>query len=232
MKLAIMQPYFMPYLGYWQLMNAVDQYVVYDDVNFINRGWIHRNRILMNGCAHDIHIPLSKVSQNKKINEITLLDEEKPRQKLLRTIAQSNARAPRFSEAFPVIREIILFPEKNLSGFLYHQHQVLSAYMGMTTNLLLSSALEKDNSLKGKDKVLAICELLGADVYLNSAGGQELYSKEEFAAHGIELRFLQMNDIRYAQFRNDPVPGLSIIDVMMFNSGEEIRQLLAQYTLI
>lgn len=232
MKLAIMQPYFMPYLGYWQVMNLVDRYVVYDDVNYIKGGWINRNRILVNGAAQYINLLLSGASPNKKINEIELLGDARKTEKLLSTIEMCYAKAPCYKDAFPVIEGIIREKEKNLGRFLYLQHQRIADYLGLETKLILSSSMEKDNSLKGVDKVLSICRQLDANTYINSIGGRHLYTKEQFAQYGMDMFFLEMGDVRYQQFKNDFVPALSIIDVMMFNSRNEIKRMLGQYELI
>lgn len=232
MKLAIMQPYFMPYLGYWQVMNLADQYVVYDDVNYINRGWINRNRILANGVPHYVNIPLRKASQNKKINEIELAFEQKTREKVLRTISLSYSKAPYYNEVYPIIERTIQSAENNLGCFLYEQLQTVRDYLGIETELLLSSELNKDNSLKGEDKILSICELLHAKTYINAIGGMKLYEKEKFRQHGIDLRFLRMDEIEYRQFGEDFVPNLSVIDVVMFNTKEQIKDMLSKYTLL
>ena len=234
MRIGIMQPYFFPYLGYWQLMNAVDRYVVYDDVNFIKGGRINRNSILMNGAAHPINLPLLGASPNKHINEVQVNPDPVARGKLLRTIEQSYARAPYYADAMPVIAAALECPEEDLGKFLYSSFRTVGAYLGIGTELILSSEMQKDCSLKGKDKVLHICGLLGADEYFNSISGVPLYEpyRAEFEAAGIELKFPKMRPVEYPQFKNEFVPNLSIIDVMMFNSREECRRLLEEYDII
>ena len=233
MKLGIMQPYFLPYLGYWQLMNAVDTYVVYDDVNYINRGRINRNNILINNEAKLINIILIGASQNKHINDILVDGSEINQRKLISKIRLSYSKAPFYKDVIPIIEDIIMQNECNLAKFLLYSFKKISGYLGMTTSLILSSELNKDVSLKGKDKILDICKRLNADTYYNSIGGMELYDKEEFAQNGIELVFLKMDsDIEYKQFNDNFVPNLSILDVLMFNSKEECRHLLERYTLV
>lgn len=233
MKLGIMQPYFLPYLGYWQLMNAVDTYIVYDDVNYIKRGRINRNNILINGESKTINLILKEASQNKHINEIFIDNNEVQKRKLLSKIQMAYSKAPYFSVVFPMIEQIFLQYEENLAKYLYNSFQIIAGYLNIQTKIILSSSLNKDCSLKGKYKIVSICKLLGADEYYNSVGGMELYDKDEFAANGIKLSFLKMNDdIAYKQFNNKFVPYLSIIDVMMFNSQQECREMLKRYTLI
>lgn len=232
MKIGIMQPYFLPYIGYWQLLNAVDKYIIYDDVNYINRGWINRNRILLNSKDKMITLSLKEVSQNKLIKEIELLNNEKEREKLLKTISQSYKKAPFYDEVYPLIEEILNFKEINLGKFLENSIKKIIEYLEINTTILISSEIEKDNMLKGKNKILDICKNLGASEYYNAIGGQELYSYEEFNKEGIKLKFLKSGNIEYKQFKNEFIPNLSIIDVMMFNSKEKIKEFLNNYTLI
>lgn len=231
MIVAIMQPYFFPYLGYWQIMNAADRYVVYDDVNFIKGGRINRNAILMNGQAHNINVPLIGASPNKKINEITVNPDSILREKLVRSIEQSYTRAPYYDSVMPLLREAIRNEEETLGNYLFRTFLFVGSYLGIETEWILSSQMEKDCSLKGKDKVLQICKILGADTYYNSISGVPLYEpyRPLFEEAGIELKFPKMRAVHYPQFHNDFVPNLSIIDVMMFNSQEVCRRLLHEY---
>lgn len=232
MKTGIMQPYFFPYLGYWQLMNAVDLYVVYDDVNYINRGWINRNKILINKQPNYINLPLVGASQNKKINEITISSETRQKQKLLRSVEISYKKAPFFNDVYPLITNIISNNENILSLFLLNSFNVIAKYLELKTEFVLSSSIKKDNSLKGEDKILEMCRLLNSDEYYNAVGGMGLYNKNRFNKEGMNLLFLKMNEIKYKQFDNEFVPNLSIIDVLMFNSREETQRLLKEYELL
>lgn len=228
MKLAIMQPYFFPYIGYFQLIHAVDQFVVYDDVNFIKQGWIARNKILLNGDEFMISLQLNGASSYKHINEINVGGNA---EKLVKTIQQAYRKAPFFSECFPVFEGVLRSSEDNLGRFLFHLIRSVSQYLDIQTPLILSSELPKDCNLKGQDKVVHICEVLGAHTYFNVAGGKELYSKEFFREHGIELKFINSKPIIYKQFVDPFVPWLSIIDVMMFNPVGSIHNMLERYEL-
>lgn len=233
MKLGIMQPYFFPYLGYWQLMNAVDTYIVYDDVNYIKRGRINRNNILINGESKSINLTLKEVSQNKHINDILLDSSDVINRKLISKIVLAYSKAPYFEHVFPMVEKILLQDENNLAIYLFNSFKIIGEYLGIGTKIILSSEVRKDCTLKGKDKIISICKLLKADEYYNSVGGMHLYDKDEFYNNGIKLSFLKMDDnIVYKQFNNNFVANLSIIDVMMFNSQEECQQLLNKYTLI
>lgn len=234
MKVGIMQPYFFPYLGYWQLMNAVDRYVVYDDVNFIKGGRINRNAVLMNGSAHNINLILSGATPNKHINEIQVNTDPRIQAKLLRTLEMSYSKAPYYSQVSQLLQSVISRQEPNLARYLYDSFQIIGTYLGITTELLLSSELDKDSSLKAEKKVIAICKLLGATEYYNSVNGIPLYAphRDEFTQAGIKLCFPRMREISYPQFKNEFVPNLSIIDVMMFNSQDECRRLLTEYDIV
>ena len=232
MKIGIMQPYFFPYIGYWQLLNAVDKYVIYDDVNYIKGGWINRNRILINKEAKYFNVKLNGASPNKLINEVEISNDNIWQKKLLKTVEENYKKAPFFKEVFPIIEKIIENDEKNLAKYLEFSIKEICKYLDIKTELILSSDLKKDNSLKGKDKVIAICKELKGIEYYNAIGGQELYSFEEFKSNGIELKFLKTEEINYQQFSNEFVPYLSSLDVMMFNSKEKVKEFLNNYSLV
>jgi len=232
MKLGIMQPYFFPYIGYWQLINVADKYVIYDDVNFIKGGWINRNRILMNGEAKMINLRMNGASPNKLINEVEVVDDIVYNKKLLKTIENCYKKAPYFKDAFPIVEKIINSEEKNLAKYLEFSIRQICEYIPIDTEIIVSSTINKNNDLKGEDKILNICKILGVDEYYNAIGGQELYLYENFLLNGIKLKFLKTSNIEYKQFKNEFVPNLSIIDAMMFNSVEDIKKMLDQYELL
>lgn len=236
MKLGIMQPYFMPYIGYWQLMNAVDKYIIYDDVNYKKGSWVNRNRILNNDNAEGwiyLNLNLDHASPNKKFNEINVLRNEHFIKKQLRSVEGAYRKAPYFKEVFPLLEKIFKQDELVLSKYLKHSFETINSYLGIKTELIMSSDIEKNNDLKLEKKVIHICEIMKADQYYSAMGGWDLYTKEEFAEHGIEFIFLKAKDsIQYKQFDSKFVPWLSIIDVMMFNSVDEIQKMLNEYELL
>lgn len=232
MKLGIMQPYFVPYIGYWQLMNLVDQYVIYDDVNYIKGGWINRNRILVNGNPKYFNIPMLGATPNLLINQIKVDHNRAIIKKNLRSIEGAYKKAPYYESVYPMIEDILWCEENNIAKYIEHSFRIICEYLGIQTKLLVSSDLDKDSKLKGQDKVLAICHLLNATEYYNAIGGQDLYSFETFRAHGFELYFVKTQDIEYEQFGGNFQANLSIIDVMMFNDREKIKDYLELYTLI
>ena len=229
MRLGIMQPYFFPYLGYWQLLANVDKYVVYDDVTYIKGGWINRNNFLINGQKNLLTMQLEKASSYTLIKDIAIKDDFV---KFLKTIEMGYKKAPFFEDSFRLLKDICQCPDKKLGQFLFNSHIKICEYLGIDTELILSSSFEKHTELKGKDKVISICKQLGADEYINAIGGQELYDKKEFAENGIRLNFLQANLREYRQLKNEFVAGLSIIDIMMFNSKEEIKEMLNDFKLV
>lgn len=232
MKLGIMQPYFVPYIGYWQLMNLVDQYVIYDDVNYIKGGWINRNRILVNGVPKYFNVPMRGSSPNILINEVKVDHNKAIIRKNLRSIEGAYKKAPYYEIVYPMLEDILWCGEENLAKYIEYSFRVIAKYLEIKTELLVSSDLDKDNMLKGQDKVLAICQQLNATEYYNAIGGQELYSFEAFREHGIQLHFVKTQDILYDQFGDEFQPNLSIIDVMMFNPKNKLKEYLEAYTLI
>ena len=229
MKLGIMQPYFMPYIGYFQLMKAVDKYVVYDDVNYIKGGWANRNHILINGEKEMFTVTLQKASQNKLFNEIVIGDDFK---KLMKTLQMNYSRAINFDQTMVLMERIISFPNKQLAVFIANSFREILSYLSVETEILMSSEIPKDNSLRGKDKIIQICEILGADTYYNAVGGKNLYDQEELREHGITLNFVDSLPQVYSQLHTrEFVSGLSMVDVLMNNTKDEVNRLLDSFQL-
>jgi len=224
-----MQPYFFPYVGYFQLIRAVDLFVIYDDVTYIKQGWINRNRILLNNQAYMFTLNLIGASSFKLINQIKIGNNK---EKLLKTIEQAYVKAPHYKDVMPVLRDMFLNEETNLSRYLTYSILKVTQYLGTKTEIIISSEIDKQNELRGSEKVLHICQILNADTYINAIGGMELYSKENFRQEGIELLFIRSNPITYKQFHDEFIPWLSIIDVMMFNSKENIDVMLKDMELV
>lgn len=229
-SLGIMQPYIFPYLGYFQLLNAVDEYVIYDDVQYIKGGWINRNNIQVGGNKVLVTFPLAAASANKMINETQLCDDLG---KVEKTILMAYSRAPFFREASKVVKKIMAFNERNLAKFAANSICEIAAYLKIPTKILISSEIDRAKGADAQESVINICKKLGAGMYINAIGGKELYSKQDFEKVSIELKFLKPILNVYPQFPNrEFMPGLSIVDVLMFNSVEEIQRLLKDYELI
>lgn len=229
---AIMQPYFVPYLGYFQLIRAVDTFVIYDDVQFIKGGWINRNRVLIQSAPSYITIPLEKASPNKRIDELSISQALPWRTKMLATLRSAYGRTRHFAEVFPLVEEIVGFPENRLVEFVVHSLERLCLALGITAGFLKSSELNLGGDLTGEARVLEICKSLGARTYVNAIGGIELYSPVAFQDAGIILKFLNSEPPEYKQAANPHVPSLSIIDVLMFNGPARTRELLDCYELV
>ena len=232
MKLGIMQPYIFPYIGYFQLINAVDKFVIYDDVNFINKGWINRNRILNNGKDSLFTIPLKEASQNKLINEIDVNWDDAWKSKFIKTLEQCYKKAPFYSEILPIIEQTLSIDNKPVSKVIEHNLRLICNYLDIKTEIISSSAIYQNTHLKAQERILAICLQEKASQYVNPIGGLELYDKGFFEAKNIKLNFIKSNSIEYPQFKNEFVPWLSMIDVLMFNSKEKIKEFLDNYELI
>lgn len=227
-KIAIMQPYFLPYLGYFQLINAVDEFVVYDNIQFTKRGWIHRNRILQNEQPVYISLPLKKDSDYLDIDHRFLADNyEQQKSKILATIKGSYSKAPNFEKIYNLAQEILNFRNKNLFDFVFNSVKVICDYLKITTPLIKSSTIEIDHNLKSTYKVLEICKRLETDVYINPEGGKQLYNKEEFKNQNIELIFHNFKAKEYNQFQSYFLSHLSIIDTLMFCDISEVRHQIA-----
>lgn len=226
-----MQPYFFPYLGYFQLISAVDTFVIYDNIQYTKKGWINRNRFLQNGEPVYFTVPLKKASDYLDVCEReTAADFDG--KKVLNQIRMAYRKAPYFEDVYPLFEGCVLYEDRNLFRYIYHSVREIMSYLDIHTELVVSGELPEDSSLTGQDRVLDICRVCGASTYINPIGGTGLYDKETFAKHGIELKFHKMDDVIYSQFGDEFVPCLSILDVMMFNKKEDVQMLLTKYHLI
>lgn len=231
-RIGAMQPYLFPYLGYFQLISAADIFVLSDDLQYIDRGWINRNRILLDGKAKMITFPLKKDSHLAKIHERTLVDGfSSHASRALKTIFQAYSKAPCFKDVFPLVERLVNYPEKNLARYVENSIREICRYLRIETQLILSSDLQPDPELDAQDRLIWTVRKLNADMYINPIGGTALYSADYFERNGIGLKFHRMDDIPYRQFRNDFVPFLSIIDVIMFNDVPALQKLLTCYSL-
>lgn len=227
-----MQPYFLPYIGYFQLIRSVDVFVVYDDIKYTKKGWINRNRLLLNGRDDVFSLPLQKDSDRLNVCDRKLAQCFN-KNKLLAKIKGAYQTAPQFEEVFPLVEAIVGCTESNLFKFIFNSIKQVCIYLGIDTPLVVSSSLQIDQTLSGQDRVIQTCTQLNADAYINPIGGRDLYSREDFANRDIKLQFLQSRACSYRQFNHMFVPWLSILDVMMFNDTASIRRnFLDNYDLI
>jgi hypothetical protein len=217
-----MQPYFLPYIGYFQLIAAVDIFIVYDKIKYTKKGWINRNRMLLNGSDEMFSLPLRKDSDSLDVVQRELAANF-DRTKLLNQFKGAYSRAPQFDRTYPLLEQIVQYENTNLFCYIYHSIAKLCSHLGIKSKIIISSDLGIDQSLTGQDKVLALCKAVGGNTYINTIGGVELYSRDEFRSYGINLQFIKARPFEYLQFGATFVPWLSIVDVLMFNSLDAVR---------
>lgn len=214
MKLAVMQPYLFPYIGYFELVSKVDKFVFLDDVNFIKKGWINRNRLVVGGNPIFFTCPLQSVSQNKKISETQISQSENWSEKFKKTLYNSYGKATFFNDVYPIIERIVDNSKKSISLLAADSVIAISEYLNLNTKFTFSSNL-KNSHLKGVERILNICEHESATTYFNLPGGESLYSSDHFSKRGIVINFIAPNIFEYPQFTNSFIPAMSIIDVLM-----------------
>jgi hypothetical protein len=216
-RLAVMQPYLFPYLGYFQLVAGVDRFVFYDDVSYIKNGWINRNRLFLSGRVSWITFPVSHASANRRINEMHVQPGTTWRRKLLESVKHSYRQAPYFEETYKLLAKIVLSEESSLSRLAMESIMEVATYLGLETEFVNATGRYDNENLRGSERVIDICRQERAAEYHNLPGGTALYSAEDFRVNGVELRFVQLREIAYGQLEPPFKPGLSILDVLMFN---------------
>lgn len=233
MKLAIMQPYLFPYIGYFQLIKSVDQFVIYDNIQYTKKGWVNRNRILLNGKDQYLTFPLAKGSDFLMINQRNLSNDWiKERRKVLNKLQEAYKKAPYFNEIYPLIEQCVLFEQSNLFNYIYNSLHKISDYLEIKCQFIVSSSIPIDHHLRGSDKVIAINQFFSSSEYINAIGGTHLYDKMNFEHFGLKLIFLKSKKIEYRQFNANFIPNLSIIDVLMFCGKDKVKYFLNQYELM
>jgi hypothetical protein len=230
-KVAIMQPYFFPYIGYWQLIKSVNRFVIYDDVNYIKGGWINRNRILINGTPTFFNIPLLKASPNKQIFEIAIDPSDVWRRKLIKMLELVYKKSPHFNEVFPVLDNIINNKSLGLSEYLTYQLKTLSQFISINTQFVETSRCYGNRELSVQSRVLDICHHERAGTYINLPGGRMLYDSSSFSSKGVDLRFISSLTLPYIQRSKGFIPSLSIIDILMEVGPDDISRHLDAFTL-
>jgi hypothetical protein len=231
LKLAIMQPYFFPYIGYWQLINYVNVFVVYDNIEYTKKGWINRNRYLMNGKPEYFSLPIEKGSDYLDIVERRVSDSYSDK-KILHQLDAAYKKAPYYRETINLIERIYDISDRNLFVFLYDTIKSVVDYLDIDTEIVVSSTVSKDRALKKEKRVIDLCKSINADIYINPIGGMELYDKNDFLNEGIEIQFLKSQLPEYKQYQNEFVPALSIIDTLMFCGREGTKEMLSKFELV
>lgn len=231
MKLAIMQPYFFPYLGYFQLIHAIDTFVAYDDVAYIKQGWINRNYILTGRKPARFTVPVAAASSFCRIcdTKTVLVNWQK---KFLRSIQQAYVTAPMFHKVYTLVESVVMQKPSSIAELALTSITAVMNYICLERTIRPTSRIYTDSGLKGQARILDICQKERADTYINLPGGRKLYEREAFAAQGVTLCFLQPGEVHYQQFGSDFIPNLSILDVLMFNEPEEVCRLLQTYIIV
>jgi hypothetical protein len=193
----------------------VDLFIIYDNIQYTKSGWINRNRLCRNGETVTFSLPLKGASDYLDVRERELAADFK-REKLLNQIKEAYRRAAQFAAVFPVIERVVGFEDGNLFRFLHHSIACICDYLGISTEIRVSSSVDIDHELNGQDKVLALCRAVGANLYLNAIGGMDLYSRDAFRAEGIELQFIRAKPFEYPQSDRAFLPSLSILDAMNY----------------
>lgn len=232
MTVAIMQPYVFPYLGYFQLIQAVDTFVFYDDVHFIKKGFINRNSILVNSKVHQFTVPLKDASQNKLIKDVEILLDEGWIHKFFKTITYNYKHAPYFETTFAILEKVFNSKTTTISELAIISIEEVCNYLGVDTKFKLSSIdFFESRGLEKADRLIHITKQCGSSQYVNPQGGKLLYSEAYFNQNQVKLSFIENELVPYQQFDSSFVSGLSIIDVLMFNSKPTIKDMLNHYTL-
>lgn len=229
MSFAIMQPYIFPYIGYYQLVKAVDKFILYDDVTFIKGGYINRNNILVNGESKRFTIPVIGASSNKLIKDIKFSDDVR---KVLLTIKQSYSKANYFSEIYPMVEDILMSEKRDLAHICGRSIFDVLNYLGIKKDCFISSEIDYDRSESASGKIFSISKKLREHNYINSLGGQSLYCRDDFEKNNLNLRFIKMKDFKYPQGLDSFVPHLSIIDILMQCHKDEVVKYLNLYELV
>ena len=217
-----MQPYFLPYIGYFQLINNVDQFILLDDVNYINKGWIDRNRIKINNADYFFKLQIEKKSQNQLIKDLSLTTDNKWKDKFLKTIENNYSKSNYFAEILKIIKKIIFCKERNLVDFIEYSLIEILNVLEIPKTFKRSSDTPLSKSLKGEDKIIYLCQEIGATDYINLPGGKDYYNKENFLKKNINLKFINP--------KLDEISNYSIID-LLFNDLDKIDKAMEQFTI-
>jgi hypothetical protein len=227
-----MQPYLFPYLGYFQLIHAVDRFVLLDDAAYSKGGWINRNVLAAHDRTQPFAFPVARPRLGQRIDDVRLADPARSIARFLKTLQSLYGGAPRFGEVMPLLRRVLAAEDDRLAALIARSLDEICRYLGIGTPLCFSATRHAALTSRKSERVIDICRAEGATVYINSEGGQELYRPSDFAEAGIELRFLRHRPTPYDRSGGAFFERLSIIDVMMFNSPAALAVLLGAYDLV
>ena len=230
MIVAIMQPYFFPYIGYFQLMQAVDVFVFYDDVQFIKNGWINRNRILVRDHPIWLTLPVRRDGHHTDHINQRSYALDAGAESVKRKLRSAYVCAGDFGTNYSFVSDLLDFHSPNVALFNANLLRHTARRFGIGCRFVTSSEVVESAGLRGVDKVIGLCRALGAEHYINSIGGLGLYDPQCFAAAGLRLSFLRTSVLP------EPLPNgpahLSILNAMFRESPERIADMLDCYELV
>jgi hypothetical protein len=233
MNIAIMQPYLFPYLGYFQLVYASDIFVFYDDVDFIKRGWINRNQILLNGNPHGFSVPCLRPVYQKKICEVEIDYNTFSKTNFLKTIHHAYSKSPNYKMIIVLLEEFFEVEYFHIGSIAAASVRLVFDYLDISKQFYFSSKRHHQNlNFNRAERLIDIAKKEHADLYINAIGGQSLYKKSEFSNGGVELKFLEPVLSRYSQPSDDFTSGLSIIDILMMCKKDEVIKMFQEYRLV
>ncbi|AHF01114.1 hypothetical protein THIAE_04285 [Thiomicrospira aerophila AL3] len=224
---AVMQPYLFPYIGYYQLVYASDVFVIYDDVTFIKQSYINRNSILVNEKAQRFTLPVPGSSSNTVIQELSYVGDRK----ILKTIQQAYRKAPFYNDVIELIVSVFESEERNVAKLNEKSLQLVFEYLGLDKKFVFASELDYEREADRADRLINLSKMFNCDHYINSPGGKELYDKKYFGEQGVQLNFIESQITPYQQFSSEFVPYLSMIDILMNCSKEQIIRMFSNFRL-
>lgn len=229
---AIMQPYIFPYLGYFHLIEASELFIFYDDVSYIKKGWINRNRILLQQEPSLFTLPIQQASQNVLIKDTLTCIDTRWKKKFYAKLTHSYQKAPHFTQVMELIDASLKHTQNgSIASVAINAIQLIYQYLNHDITYKRSSDISPHTQGMDKaERLIKITKDLGYTSYLNAPSGKELYSKGDFKNQGIDLHFIRSLACHYSQFHHDFIPSLSIIDVLMFNTIDETKTLFQHFT--
>lgn len=236
MKIGIMQPYFLPYLGYISLIKNTDKFILFDTVQFIRHGWIERNRILkQTGGWQYIQVPLEKKQMSTIIKEVKINNQQKWKEKILAQLQHYKKIAPYYYKTLQILEKVFSKEYESITKLNKDLLEEICKYLGISTPIFIFSEMNlKIEEVNAPDEwALKICKALGGvEEYWNPLGGMNFFDRNKYEKENIKLYFQKINLHNYDQRKESFEEGLSIIDVLMFNSPEEINKMLDDYELL
>ena len=236
MKLGIMQPYFFPYIGYFSLIKHTDFWVVFDTPQFMRHGWVERNRILKpDGIEWQyVKAPLEKFGQKTAIKDLLIKNTTNWEQKILAQLQHYKKKSPYYQNTLRILEEVFCTRYTSITDLNNKVLEIICKYLSIDFKYVVFSSMDLDTSMVSEpdEWALEISKSLKAEEYINPIGGLEFFDRSKYEKENIKIHFQRQNIKEYKQLKGEFVPGLSILDVLMFNSPEEINIMLDDFELV